>query len=875
MIKNVAGKLLILLVLFVFPFATSAQDSIKTVDVQGSFSLKRAKIDIPLKACGQYIGTSGNHIIVAGGQDAEKKLRKDIYIHDADLDKGEWIPAELPTPLAFGATVSTSDGMFLIGGITPDGISRKVIKLVCDEKGKLKLTELFAELPRPLALCGAGYVDGKVYVVGGIEKKDAQEALSTVYCLDSKSEKPEWKTVASLPGVGRIRPAIAGFYSELHVFGGQQLAANQYGKVFANTLQDAYGYREKPIDGTKQFGWRKLTDIPMPLGGAVAFQTGQTHVALIGGVTGKSDFSSICPPKDAKIADDILVFHNVTDTWIDVGSMEVKLADMAAFKIGDKYILAGGFKEDGSGTKDIWTCEIKQSVKQLRMGDYAVMFFYFCIMAGIGVYFARKQTNSDEFALGGRNVKWWAAGVSMFATGASSISFMAIPAQAFRTNLIWFAPTLFIIPLAILQAYVIYPVLRRLNLTSTYEYLERRYHPSLRFIASGQSIMFQLLGRMSVVMLLPSLAISAVTGLDVLTSVILMGVLTTIYTAIGGFEAVIWTDFSQGVLMLFGVLVMIVMAITALPGGFSEFIATGNEYHKFEFFIWDMDYTMPIIWIFGLGMLMQNLAFAADQPIVQRVYATPLKDMRKLAAMFAFCSIAISLLVNFAGVSIFAYFRANPTMMDPAMGNDQVVPLYIVQRLPVGIAGLIIAALFAASMSTLSSSMNSVATISCEDFYRRLFHHADDKQRLRFMKWASVFVGLFGTGTAAYMASMDIRSMFKTWNILCALLGGGFIGIYILGMFTRRANSIGVVIGAFASIATTIIVKEYSPLHWTFYGPVAVISCLVVGYFASLVTPSAKKDLKGLTVFDMKPGLEEEEFLLKATPAAEEKPAEA
>lgn len=859
MIKGLYKKLLMLQLLFLFPLALFAQEETLKPDIQGSFSLKKGKLELPVKACGQYIGFTGNHLIVAGGEDSSKKLLRDIYIHDADLEKGEWIKAELAAPAAFGAAVSSPDSLIMIGGLTPDGISGKVIKLSCTENGKVTISNL-PDLPRPLALCGAANVDGKLYVVGGIDKKDAGEALKTVYFMNLNSETPAWKTIASIPGAGRIRPAVAGFYSELHVFGGQELSADNKGKVIATSLQDAYGFREKPLDGTKRKDWRKLADIPIPLGGAAVFQTGQTHAALIGGITGKSESSSLFELKNIKLADDILVFHNVTDTWIDVGGIEDKVAGMAAVKINGSHILIGGCRENGSGSTQIWTCEIKQTVKRLHFGDYAVMLFYFCIMAGIGVYFATKQNSSEEFALGNRNVKWWAAGISMFATGASSISFMAIPAQAFRTNLVWFAPNLFAIPLFFLQAYIVYPVLRRLNLTSTYEYLERRYHPSLRFIASGQCIMFQLLGRMSVVMLLPSLAISAVTGLDVLTSVLIMGLLTTVYTAIGGFEAVIWTDVSQGILMLLGALIMIIMAIYALPGGFSEFIAIGNAHHKFEYVIWDWDYTMPIIWIFGIGLLMQNLAFAADQPVVQRVYATPLKDMRKLAGMFAFCAVAISLLVNFAGVSIFTYFQANPNMLDPTMTNDQVIPLYIVQRLPVGLAGLIIAALFAASMSTLSSSMNSVATITCEDFYRRVFHHANDKERLRFMKWASVVVGLVGTATAAYMATMNIRSMFQTWNVLCALLGGGFIGIYILGMFSRRANAIGVVVGAFASIACTLYVKNYTPLHWTFYTPVAVICCLVVGYLASLVSPATKKDLAGLTVFDMKSGLDDDQL---------------
>ena len=202
---------------------------------------------------------------------------------------------------------------------------------------------------------------------------------------------------------------------------------------------------------------------------------------------------------------------------------------------------------------------------------------------------------------------------------------------------------------------------------------------------------------------------------------------------------------------------------------------------------------------------MQQLAFANDQPTAQRVLSTPLKDVRKLAGLFTFFSIVIAVLVNVAGLAVFAYFHAHPGQLSPTMTNDQVIPLYVIQRLPVGIAGLIIAALFAASMSTLSSSMNSTATIACEDFYRKFRPEASDRQRLIFMKMGSLLVGAIGTASAAYMATMNLRSMFQLWNELIALLGGGFLGIYILGMFTRRATAFGVAVGAISSICTCLL----------------------------------------------------------------------
>jgi solute:Na+ symporter, SSS family len=777
-----------------------------------------AELRLPDLPSGAFVGNAGDALLAGGGLRADGSFSDIVYVREANTTN--WQEIALRVPVAHAAAVPHEGKLYLVGGMDTNGVTARVVAL--SWTGLLEQVTL-DDMPSPRIHCGASAMDGMLYVVGGQAATNGG-AEATVFRFDPNATS-RWEALPPIPGGARVRPTVLGFYSELHVFGGERAAA---------CLSDAWGYREKPLDGTTTSGWRQMGDLPRPLAAAALCPTGQTHALFAGGVSGDAPSRSI------------YIFHNVTDTWVPQGELPEPLPAPTPVTVRGRTVLAQ------ANSRTLWHVELAQNVKKLRLADYGVMIVYFCFMALIGVYFARKQNSSEEFALGNRNVKWWAAGVSMFATGASSISFMAIPAQAFRTNLVWFTAVLFAIPLFFLQAYVIYPILRRLNMTSTYEYLDRRFNKALRLVASGQCIAFQLLGRMSVVMLLPAWAISAVTGLNVFVSVALMGLLTTVYTALGGFEAVIWTDFSQGVLMMLGAGLMVVLAIGGLPGGMSEFIATGAEFGKFKLAIFEWDYTLPIFWIFGLGLLMQNLAFAGDQPVVQRVYATPLKDMRKLAGMFCFCSVAISLLVNFSGISIFAYFRANPEMMDPVMTNDQVVPLYIVQRFPVGFAGLIIAALFAASMSTLSSSMNSVATVVCEDFYRLFRPESTDRQRLVFMKVVSLLVGVVGTLTALYMAGKSIRSMFKTWNLVCALLGGGFIGIYILGMFTRRASGPGVIIGALTSIVATILVKQYSPLHWTFYAPVAVLSCLVVGYLASLCFPGHRKPLEGLTVFDMR-----------------------
>jgi SSS family transporter len=818
--------------------------------------MTKGAVELPSLRPGQAVGPLGKGLVIAGGLAPDgSAVRQVHFLGDGETD---WQETGLESPLAHAVTAYDHQSFFLVGGWDGHKTLTQVLRLYLTG-GEVK-SERLPSLPSPRVLAGAAVLEGTLYVTCGMEHLHDHHAHNSLWALDLSAASASWRELEPLPGAGRVRPAVIGMFSDLHVLGGERLAPEGGGVIQAIPTDEGWGYRARPIDGMRQQGWHRLRDLPQPLAGSAILQTGQAHLALAGGFTRVSPFSLV-PLSYDNLSDRIYLYHNVTDTWVEGGRCDSGVAGATGLNKGAELLIANGWREGGEASAGTWTLEVHKTVRRLDKIDYTVMALYFLAMAAIGLYFARRQKTSDEFSLGNRNVKWWAASLSMFATGASSISYMAIPAQTFRSNLVWFIPVLTMIPLAVLQAYAIYPLLRRMRLTSTYEFLEHRYNGALRLLASFQCIAFQTLGRMSVVLLLPSIAISAVTGVDVVTCVIVMGLLTTVYTTFGGFDAVIWTDVTQGILMLAGGFLMIGFGLAALPGGVTEFLQVNAAHRKFDAVIWDWSFTMPIIWIFLIQQLMTALAIAQDQPVVQRVLATPLRDVRKLAFLYAVWGVLIAVLVNAAALVIFAYFHAFPEKMDPGMTTDQIVPLYIVQGLPSGLSGILVAAIFAASMSTLSSSMNSVATLVSEDFYRRFFPASTDHARLRLMKLASLCVGLFGTGIAVWMARMNIRSMFQVWNEICALIGGGFVGIYILGMFTRRTNSSGAIIGALTSVIVTILVRKYTALHWVFYSPVAVLTCLGVGYAASLAGPAQKKNLRGLTVFTMLGAITDDEIL--------------
>lgn len=759
------------------------------------------------------IGTIPDKLIVVD----EKKIQLLSFPSGSLLAEGQ-----LEKSVTAPAIASTSNRLILVGGFVDGSMSNQVISLKIIAS-RMDISVL-PSLPNATAMASAIVMDDTLFVIGGLSSINPSQAAKSLYSLELNNLSKGWIKQSEIPGDARIQSTVGALGSELFVFGG-------FTGVDGIAMSDGWGFRLKPLDGTTRTGWRNLGKIPQALANSAIYATGQAHFAMLGGLEG-----------DRKLSNSIWIYHTVGNTWIPGGQLPHPIGSGTIMAQKERaYLISPG--------EIPVKLTITRTSKNLSIPDYGILILYFIVMAGVGLYFASRQKSSENYALGGRDIKWWAAAISMFATGTSAISFMAIPALAFRTNLVWLTPLLFTPVVVVIQAYWLFPLLRKLQLTSTFEYLERRFHPSLRFLASIQCIIFHTVGRMSIVLLLPSLAISAVTGISVGTSVIIMGVIATFYTATGGFEAVIWTDVIQGGLMLVGVILMIIIPINGLPGGWSEFVETGKEFNRFDMAIWSLDCSKPVLWMYFLAVLVQGLSVVSDQTTVQRVFSTPLKDVRRLAGMSMACGVVVAVLITMAGISIFAWFRAHPTMLDPSMHNDQVVPLFVVQGVPSGIAGLIIAGIFAASLSTLAGSMNSVATLVGEDFYRRINNKATDRKRLLVMKISSALTGVFGTTLAFIMAKMPIDSIFQIWNEIIALLGGGFVGIYILGMFTQKTSSTGAIIGAVGSIICTILIKNYSSLHWIFYTPFAVISCLVLGYASSLVMPSQRvKDLNGLTV---------------------------
>ena len=667
--------------------------------------------------------------------------------------------------------------------------------------------------PLPMAVSGVrAAVNGDNVYVAGVDCSGKSLLMS----LGVAAAKPEWKQVAGWPGSASPTSLVA-----------------QTSAVFI-TLPAAGG--ESILRWAADTGWQDRGSVPGRLVPGSARAVGQAHVIyLVAAADG---------------APQMMTFHTITGSWATLPDSQATGVAMTAAL--DNGLLWARVGNDGK-TIAFESTQIQSGKLLLRWLDWIVIVVYLGAMLGMGFYFyiREKRNSTSDFFVGGRSIPFWAAGVSLYAANTSSISFIAIPAKAFETNWQYLTNNLIAVLGLMFVAVWIVPLLRRLNLMSVFSYLETRFHPAIRMLASALCIVMQIGSRMSVVLFLPALAIATITGLRVEWSILMMGGFTIIYTAMGGMKAVIWTDFVQVIVKMGGAIFAILFIVWTLKGGFGEFHEIAQAADKTKLLDFSFDLTKATVWGFIFLVLFDVvLTFPKDQVLMQRTLSTK-SDKEAGRSIWAFALIMIpgGFIFYSIGTALFVYYKNNPERMNPLLPIDATFPLFIAAELPMGVTGLIIAGIFAAAMATLSSIMNSVATLASADFYEKLAKDPTPKKSVLFAELATIATGLAGIGVALLLSRFDIHSLFDVSIELAGLLGGGFAGAYTLGMFTRRANSAGVAIGVASSIALTLVAWSMDLVHPYFYLAISIMLCIVIGYVASLFFPAPTRDLDGLTIY--------------------------
>ena len=489
----------------------------------------------------------------------------------------------------------------------------------------------------------------------------------------------------------------------------------------------------------------------------------------------------------------------------------------------------------------------------LRAGDYCALVAYFGSLLLVGYYFSKREKTTDDYFRGGKRVAWYAAGLSIVATKLSAVSYMSLPAKSFDANWLYILLPVGNLAAAWFVAKLVIPFYCRLNVTTVYEYLEARFDVRVR-IVGGLAFLVYEIARMGILFLLPAIALAVVADLNIFACIAIMGVIATAYTLMGGVEAVIWTDFAQVLVMMGGALLAIILVASRVPGGAPEIIAAASDAGKLKAFDWNLDLTTATVWVFVLHWVGGFKNYIANQTLAQRYIST--RDEKQAARsvwLAGFVGVLSSWLLLAVGTAIYGYYRAFPERMDDSIGtSDEIFPTFIINEMPVGIAGLLIAAIFSAAMSSLDSAINSSSAVIVTDLQRRLLPAVSERAYLVSGRVLTTLLGIFGTGVALFLATLEIRSLFDKTMEFFGLFGGGLGGIFLLGVLTTRANSAGVLIGFFASAVLQYVVKMHSPLHFFLYIFTGMASCYAIGYVASLAFRRPPIDLQGLTIHTTK-----------------------
>lgn len=803
--------------------------------------------DLPAAISGQSAGVSNGALLVAGGsyfpvspfEGGKKAWVDSLYV--LEPGRTNWRTLRLDRRLAYGAGVTASGGVIVVGGSDGSEHFRETI-LLRWRNGQLERSSL-PPLPVSIANAGAAVLGSTLYLAGGQQSPSASAALRQFWALDLGGKAAEWRELEPLPGPARILPVVAAQDGGVYVFSGAELYAGQDGQVARRYLRDAFRY----LPGK---GWSRLPDCPRPMVAAPAAAVGQSHIFVFGGDDG-AHAARIQELKDRHpgFTRDILAFHTITRTWAQMGTLPVSLVTTAAVSWRGSIVIPGGEDRPGHRSAAVLRADPAESRARFGLSDYGVLTAYLVGIVLMGVYLTRRNRNTGEFFLGGRQVPWWAAGLSIYGTQLSSITFMAIPAKAYATDWTYALINACIVLVAPVVVFYYMPFFHRLNVTTAYEYLEKRFNRFVRLFCSALFILFQL-GRLAVVLFLPAIALATVSDMNIYLCILLMGVLAIAYTMMGGIQAVVWTDVVQSVVLLGGAVVCLALAIAGADGGFGGLWEVAQRDSKFRLFDGTWDFTTATVWVLMLGNFASVLAtYTTDQTVIQKYLTTP--DVRRSARSIwtnALLTIPSTIIFFGIGTALYVYYSSHPAQLNPHLPTDAIFPWFMAQRLPVGVAGLLVAALFAAAQSTLSSSMHSMATALIVDFYQPLRPHASDQSRLRLARLLTCLLGLAGTGAALAMATYNIKSLFDVFLTLLSLLGGSLAGIFALGIFTRRANGWGALAGGLASAGLVVLVRALTPVHFFLYAAIGMASCVATGYGVSLALGGTKQDLTGLTI---------------------------
>ncbi len=828
-----------------------------------------------------FYGWVNGVFVVAGGSTHDgttKRYSDTISVYSPETKTWTVLEKKLAEGVAEGASITIDVGtelkkdvrLLCVSGATATGATSKVFLL--DQNGQ---QEVLPDFPHgTLTMSAATAWNKGVAFVGG---KLNNQATNRVFTLTPKKTSTEagstirwtWDELPALPAAARSQAVAATQNGDqkskvLLVFGGTSPDGNNK----ETALYDGWAYA-KNLDG--QWSWKAVDNAPCATIGATFLPIGDQHVILVGGYNGKvwDDANRMDPLAWAACVANpdydfawnrvIYTYHAVTGKWTSYGELAEGTLPRCGAAAGiytpkgsssPAVFLVGGEVRPAKRTGDALTMTFERQGWRFSSVSWVVIVLFFLAMAGMGVYFALKPKSADDYFRGGGRVPWYVAGMSIYATMLSSITFISVPTQVYIGDWRYFPMVLCILAMAPIAIYFYLPFFCRLKITSAYEYLEHRFNLGVRLFGATVFNIFMVC-RVAVVTLLPAIALTAVTGMPIWVAIVLCGVATIIYCFFGGVEAVIWSDFVQGLILLGGAIVVMVSLVMS-SGGVGEFVEVASSANKFKMWDFRFIFSEPVFWVILIMGVVSNLnSYTADQCVVQRYITTPDEKAARRSIWFnGVLSVISSVIFYLIGTALYTHYVKHPEIMDITMPkSDSVFPIFMAIELHPIIAGLVVASIFAATISTLSTNLNSSATSLVTDFVARFKKDMSSEAQVKCGSWCVVIVGVIGVVAALILSVVPTRSLFDTFQNFIGTLTGGLSALFFIGIFMPRVGGAAAIIALVVNYIVSLGIKYVVPtehLHAFTYGGIALVVCFVVAYVASFIFPNAK-DNKGLT----------------------------
>lgn len=521
-----------------------------------------------------------------------------------------------------------------------------------------------------------------------------------------------------------------------------------------------------------------------------------------------------------------------------------------------------------------------------RALDLAVIALYFAVMAGIGWYLRRRSGTTERYFVGGREYPGWLLGVSLFGAAISSITFVGYPADAFKTAYLRYLICLTLPVGVFVVARWILPIFRRGRITSVFEYLEARFGPRTRLYGGSVFLVAQAM-RISIIQYLVALLVHRLTGWDVTLCILLGGGITAYYTVVGGIEAVIWTDFVQSAILTAGGLLILGAVVYKLPGGLGQVFSIAAADGKFM--LGDLDLAdgqlHPAPWGLALShktVLMLLLVglfqwvgeYTTNQEVVQKYCAARSHhDARRALWISCWTCVPTWGYFLFVGTALYVFYKVFPDpqvaeMLSGARRAEEVLPHFVTTQLPPGLSGIVVAAVLAAAMSSMSSAMNSMSAVFLTDIYRRhLVPSRDDAHYVRVAKRTTLVSSVLMMGGAWVLVRSETKTLQHFYTEFTSIVAGGLLGLYLLGLFTTRGDGRAVGVGIGFAVGFSAVIS-FAGLGWlpggftralesrfdSYYtGLASNLVMFGVGFTLATVLPARPRDLRRLTLWTQHP----------------------